>query len=97
MKTNAQRSSIECFNGRVQSIKGGQHQLILSVMAAGADYTGQELAQLTGFTPNVISARLFELRDLGEVARGEHRRMCPCSAVLVSVHKRITNPWEDLI
>lgn len=99
MKINARQSSIDCFNGRVQSMKSGQHALILSVMQTGRDYTGRELAELTGLTPNIISARLFELReDLNQVARDDGaKRMCTVSGVSVTVHRRVIAPWEDLI
>jgi hypothetical protein len=79
-------------------MKSGQHSLILSVMQTGRDYTGRELAELTGLTPNIISARLFELReDLNQVARTDARRMCTVSGVSVTVHRRVIAPWEDLI
>lgn len=87
MKINAQQSSIDCFHGRVQNEKGGQHALILSVMAPGQDYSGRELSKLTGLTPNIISARLFELRDELKVERRTARRLCTVSGVSVFVHK----------
>lgn len=88
MKTNVQQSSIDCFYGRVQSDKGKQQVRILSAMAPGRDYTGRELGALTGLTPNVISARLFELREEFKlVQRLPKRRVCSVSNVNVFAHK----------
>lgn len=90
MKTRVSQSSIECFYGRVQTDKAHQQALILSVMAPGLAYTGQQLSKLTGLTPNIISARLFELREqAGQVVRLEDRRVCPISHVSVFVHQRV--------
>jgi hypothetical protein len=90
MKTNVQRTSIDCFNGRVQLDKAGQHAAILKVMIPGVSYTGQELSHATGLSPNIISARLFELREeLKLVVRPMFsRKVCPYSHVLVHVHYR---------
>jgi len=87
MKTNVDIASVECFHGRVQQDKAGQHARILGVMKAGVFYTGQELSHLTGLSPNVISARLFELREESLLNRPDDvRKVCPHSNVSVNVH-----------
>lgn len=89
MKTNAAITSIDCFHGRVQDIKEKQHALILSVMDDGKDYTGQQLSHLTGYPPNIISARLFELREEEKkVTRSKNRVRCPFSRVSVFTHRK---------
>lgn len=89
MKIAQTRHAIDCFHGRVQMDKHGQHALILSVMAPGKEYTGQELFHLTGLTPNIISARLTELRKSGDLERPEDvAKVCPYSHVSVSVHRK---------
>lgn len=95
MKTNQQITAIECFHGRVQSSRSTQHNTILAVMSDGLDYTGGELAALTGMTPNIISARLFELREeMKVVERLSHRRICPHSRVSVFVHRKVPTQLE---
>jgi hypothetical protein len=89
MKTNVQITSIMSFYGKVQAIKNEQHRKILKAMKPGRNYTGQELCRLTGYTPNVISARLFELREeLKVVERSEDKRICRYSKCLVFTHSR---------
>lgn len=90
MKTNQSITAVECFHGRVQQDKTGQHASILKVMRLGQDYTGQQLAHLTGLTPNVISARLYELREeLRWVERRDYRVVCPITNVSVFVHRKL--------
>ncbi|PUA19606.1 hypothetical protein [Glaciimonas sp. PCH181] len=89
MKIDQQISAIECFHGRVQSDKARQHLLILSKMRLGCAYTGQELSHMTDLTPNIISARLFELRALMQVERLADRRACPHSGVSVFAHRKL--------
>ena len=98
MKTHVAQSSIECFHGRVQNDKARQQALILSVMAPGQTYTGQQLAKLTSLTPNVISARLFELRESpAKIVRLADRQVCPISHVSVYVHCKVAvRPVEQL-
>lgn len=98
MKTRVAQSSIECFHGRVVTDRAHQQALILSVMAPGCDYTGQQLSKLTKLTPNVISARLFELREeTKQVIRLEDRQVCPISHVSVFVHRKVVaQPVEQL-
>jgi hypothetical protein len=90
MKTNVQPPSIDCFHGRVQADKEKQHAAILKAMTPGVSYTGQELSHATGLPPNIISARLFELREeLKLVVRPMFsRKVCPFSNVSVHVHYR---------
>jgi hypothetical protein len=95
MKINQASTAIDCFNGRVQNDKARQHGLILSVMRVGSDYTGQQLAHLTGLTPNIISARLFEMRKAETVIRpGDRKVVCPFSRVLVNVHCKVPLQME---
>ena len=89
MKTNVQISSIECYHSRVQSNKGGQYLRILHAMELGSSYTGQQLFAMTGLTPNVISARMSELRESGDVVREDRRKVCPISHVLVYTHRKL--------
>ena len=98
MKTHVAQSSIDCFHGRVQTDRAHQQALILSVMAPGCAYTGQQLSKLTGLTPNIISARLFELReDTKQVVRLDERQVCPISHVSVFVHRKVAaQPVEQL-
>jgi hypothetical protein len=96
MKTAVVQSSIDCFRGRVQNDKAGLHALILSVMAPGRDYTGQELAKLTGLVPGTISARLVEMREEKSVVRLAERRVCPHSHVSVFVHRKAGRQLEQL-
>jgi DNA-binding HxlR family transcriptional regulator len=87
MKINQQKSAIEAFNGAVQGFKNKQQRKILSAMRRGRTYTGQQLAHLTNLTPNVISARLFELRESKLVKRPENKRkVCPYSRLAVHYH-----------
>lgn len=95
MKIAQAQTAIDCFHGLVQSTKAGQHALIMSVMKPKLSYTGQELSHLTGLSPNVISARLFELREeLKWVIRLDERKVCPHSNVLVHVHSRAPSDEE---
>lgn len=88
MKTNVAITSINTFYGVVQSIKAEQHKKILGVMRPGRNYTGQQLSRLTGYTPNVISARLFELREkLKVVERSDERIVCRYSRQSVFTHR----------
>jgi hypothetical protein len=90
MKTNVQLTSIYSFYGNVQLIRSIQHKKILKAMRRGRDYTGQQLCRLTGYTPNVISARLFELREKRKVIeRSEEMVVCPISRVKVFTHRRM--------
>jgi hypothetical protein len=89
MKIKQADTAIACFNGRVQLDKAGQHAAILKAMVPGVSYTGQELSHATGLSPNIISARLFELRDAKSVIRPMFtRKVCPFSGVSVHVHYR---------
>lgn len=88
MKTNVAITSIDTFHGHVQSIKAEQQRKILRVMRQGRNYTGQELCRLTGYTPNVISARLFELREeLKVVERNDKKVICRYSRRSVFSHR----------
>jgi hypothetical protein len=87
MKIDQKKSAIDAYNGAVQSFKAHQHQRILSVMRRDRTYTGQQLAHLTGYTPNVISARLFEMREAKKVKRPiNKRKVCPYSRMSVHFH-----------
>lgn len=87
MKINQAPAARDCFNGKVQHFKAHQHARILSVMRKGRTYTGQQLAHLTGYTPNVISARLYEMRESKLVKRPESKRkVCPYSRMAVHFH-----------
>lgn len=89
MKTNVAITSINSFHGVVQSIRAAQHRKILRVMRRGRTYTGQQLCRLTGLTPNVISARLFELREqIGVLERDEKKKVCPYSHQEVFAHRK---------
>ena len=89
MKINQHASAIAAYHGAVQGFKVSQHARILRAMRKGRTYTGQQLAHLTGYTPNVISARLFELReDKKQIVRLEDRKVCPISHMAVSAHMR---------
>jgi DNA-binding HxlR family transcriptional regulator len=90
MKINQHKSAIDHFNGAVQSFKASQQDRILRVMRKGRTYTGQQLAHLTGYTPNVISARLFELREERRIKRLTQRKVCPYSRIAVTAHKKAT-------
>ncbi|MBF8177829.1 hypothetical protein [Herminiimonas contaminans] len=98
MKTQVAQSSIDCFHGRVQNDRARQQALILSVMEPGRAYTGQQLAKLTGLTPNVISGRVFELREeTKQLVRLLDRQVCPISHVSVFVHvKPVAMPVEQM-
>lgn len=90
MKTAVAQSSIDCFRGRVQSDKAGQHALILSVMTPGVNYTGQQLSHLTGLVPGTISARLVEMREEEKtVTRSSGRSLCPHTKVSVFTHRKV--------
>jgi hypothetical protein len=89
MKINQHSSAIEIYHGPVQGFKASQHKRILRAMRKGRAYTGQQLAHLTGYTPNVISARLFELREqTKQVKRLDEKKVCPISRMAVSAHVR---------
>lgn len=89
MKIRQTDTAIACFHGRVQLDKAGQHAAILKAMVPGVSYTGQELSHATGLSPNIISARMFELRESGAVVRPMFsRKVCPFSGVSVRVHYR---------
>lgn len=94
MRTNVAISSIEHYHGRLKLDKGAQQLLVLSVMRLGRCYTGQELARATGLVPGTISARLFELRESGEVVRETERQVCPISHVSVFVHRKLPKQLE---
>lgn len=88
MKTNAAITSINAFHGHVQSIKAEQQRKILRAMRSGRNYTGQQLCRLTGLTPNVISARLFELREeLKVIERSAEKTVCRYSRQSVFTHR----------
>jgi len=87
MKIKQTSTARDCFNGPVQSFKADQHSRILSVMRKDRTYTGQQLAHLTNLTPNVISARLFEMREAKLVKRpANKRKVCPYSKMAVHFH-----------
>lgn len=89
MKINQHSAAIDHFNGAVQHFKATQQAKILRVMRKGRTYTGQQLSHLTGYTPNVISARLFELREeTKQVKRLKDKKVCPYSRIAVSAHKK---------
>jgi hypothetical protein len=89
MKINQHSSAIEIYHGPVQGFKASQQERILRVMRKGRTYTGQQLAHLTGYTPNVISARLFELREeTKQVKRLKKKKVCPYSRLSVTAHVR---------
>jgi len=91
MKINQHSSAIEIYHGPVQGFKASQQERILRVMRKGRTYTGQQLAHLTGYTPNVISARLFELREeTKQVKRLSKKKFCPHSHLTVSAHKKVS-------
>ena len=95
MKINQAISAIEAFHGRAQASKTRQHALILSAMTGGRAYTGQQLSHLTGLPPNIISARLFELREERKmVERTKERRICPHSKISVFAHRRVPQQLE---
>lgn len=94
MKINQTSTAIDQFHGPVNSFKSSQHELILSVMKAGTHYSGQTLCKLTGLTPNVISARLFELREAELVSRSCQRVTCPISGASVFAHQKIPTQIE---
>lgn len=89
MKINQHASAIAAYHGAVQGFKAHQHKRILRAMRKGRTYTGQQLAHLTGYTPNVISARLFELREkTHQVKRLDEKKFCYYSRMVVSAHTR---------
>lgn len=95
MRIHAAETSIACFHGRVQTIAGEQHALILCKMKPNQDHSMQELAILTGLQTSTLSARLFELRKLGAV---EHtaKRPCSISGVTIWPHKLASKQLELL-
>lgn len=89
MKINQHSTAIDIYHGAVQNFKASQQEKILRVMRKGRTYTGQQLAHLTGYTPNVISARLFELREeTKQIKRLKKKKVCPYSRLSVSAHVR---------
>jgi hypothetical protein len=89
MKINQHSAAIAHYNGAVQGFKASQQERILRVMRKDRTYTGQQLAHLTGYTPNVISARLFELREeTKQVKRLKKKKLCPYSRIEVSAHTK---------
>jgi len=89
MKINQHSSAINIYHGAVQGFKASQQARILSVMRKDRTYTGQQLAHLTGYTPNVISARMFELREeTKQVKRLKQKKLCPYSHLTVTAHVR---------
>lgn len=96
MRTNVQQSSIDAFRAREKGGVQRDHKKIIAVMRVGVDYTGQELCKLTRLPPNVISARLFELRKALKVERSASRRLCPISGASVYTH-RLKSPQLALI
>ena len=76
MKTNVASTSIDCYHQiEAEGQLSRQQAQIMAHIAAGRDYTLQELVGLAGLPVNVISARCNKLRELGHLELAAKR---PC-------------------
>ncbi len=87
MKTNVTDTSIQAYKELKE--EGGlnkQYGKILDVMSRGRDYSLQELVKLTGLQINVISARVFEMKEKRTLVVAQKRR-CSISKRLINALK----------
>lgn len=84
MKTAVSDTSIATYHAlRRDGTLSERKAQIMAVIAAGRDYTLQELVRLTGLPVNVISGRVNELKASGSLVHGTTRA---CSVTGRTVH-----------
>ena len=81
------QTSIDCYHdlereGHISK----QQKVILDVISPYRDYSLQELVRLTKLQINVISGRVFELKELGLLQHGATRK---CSITGRTIHSLI--------
>lgn len=75
MRTDVSFTSIDAYRSMERSgALTRQQTAIVSVMARGRDYSLQELSAATGLPINVVSGRVFELKDSGALELAPKRR-----------------------